>query len=93
MTKGSAPIAMLRKSVDTKTWATMEKIALDHIEKSITNFPTSLTADSWIGSATKKDSSDASRWQWVLSPVGPLILCCLFTVYFVFVVCAPEPVS
>ena len=52
--KGSAPIAMLKNNTDDKTWIKMEKLALNYIEKSISQFPTSLTADSWIGVATKK---------------------------------------
>ena len=54
MVKGSAPIAMLKNNTDDKTWIKMEKLALNYIEKSISQFPTSLTADSWIGVATKK---------------------------------------
>ena len=54
MTKGSAPIAMLRKNTDDKTWLSMEKTALDYIKNSIANFPTTLSSDAWIGVADKE---------------------------------------
>ena len=54
MTKGSAPIAMLKNNTDEKKWIKMERLAINYIEKSISQFPISLTADSWIGVATKK---------------------------------------
>ena len=56
MTKGSAPIAMLRKNTDDKTWLSKEKTALYYIKNSISNFPTTLSSDAWIGVADKETS-------------------------------------
>ena len=53
MVLGSAPIAWLKKSVDTETWESMHQTALSYIESEVPHFPTNLSADAWIAVSTK----------------------------------------
>jgi ubiquinone/menaquinone biosynthesis C-methylase UbiE len=53
LTKGSAPVLMMRKKVGESVWREKSKMAVNHIEEAVGAFPATLSADAWIGVANK----------------------------------------
>ena len=53
MVRGSAPLVMLKKGFSEKEWAEKEALALEYLRKTITEVPTSLGSDGWIGYGEK----------------------------------------
>lgn len=53
MVEGSAPIVMMRNSMQPNEWREKEKIALQYLETVLTSFPTSLSSDAWIACGVK----------------------------------------
>jgi len=53
MLEGSAPILMMKNSMQPSEWKEKEKIALQHLESTITTVPSSLSSDAWFGYGIK----------------------------------------
>jgi len=53
MTLGSAPIVMLKASVDDITWAEMEKRALEYLRYEFKNLTQALSSSAWLATAVK----------------------------------------
>ncbi|MDH5692608.1 MAG: SAM-dependent methyltransferase, partial [Gammaproteobacteria bacterium] len=53
MIKGSAPIAMMKRSLSDEQWQEKNKIALEFLSKHIPKVPAELTADAWFGYGEK----------------------------------------
>ncbi len=53
MVQGSAPVVMMKISMDESEWLKKELLALDYLEKSLPITPTSLAADAWLGVGVK----------------------------------------
>ncbi len=53
MVKGSAPILMLKKSMDEAAWREKEILALDYLKEKLPSTPTELTSDAWLGLGVK----------------------------------------
>lgn len=53
MIKGSAPLVMMKKAMGETEWCEKEKLALDYLKKELTDLPTKLTSDAWLGVGVK----------------------------------------
>jgi len=53
MVRGSAPLVMLQKSMSEEEWQEKECVALEYLNKTLTEIPTSLTSDAWLGYGRK----------------------------------------
>jgi len=53
MVKGSAPIQMLKKSMDEAAWREKEILAFDYLKEKLPSLPTELTSDAWLGIGVK----------------------------------------
>lgn len=53
LTKGSAPVLMMRKKMGEEVWQDKSELAVKHIEDKIETFPAKLTSDAWLGIAIK----------------------------------------
>jgi len=53
MTKGSAPVLMIRKKMGEDAWREKSEIAVDYVARAVGMFPASLSSDAWFGVATK----------------------------------------
>lgn len=53
MTKGSAPVMMMKSGMGEDAWRTKSEIAVDHIARTVGPFPASLSSDAWLGVGVK----------------------------------------
>ena len=53
MVEGSAPIVMMKNSMQPSEWKKKGRIALQYLEKTLTSIPTSLSSDAWLGYGVK----------------------------------------
>ncbi|MDD5056332.1 MAG: methyltransferase domain-containing protein [Sideroxydans sp.] len=53
MVKGSAPITMMKKSMDEAIWREKEKLAIRYLEETLTTLPTKLSSEAWLGVGVK----------------------------------------
>jgi ubiquinone/menaquinone biosynthesis C-methylase UbiE len=53
MTKGSAPVLMMRKEMGEDAWCAKSEIAVEHVSRTVGAFPASLSSDAWFGVAAK----------------------------------------
>jgi ubiquinone/menaquinone biosynthesis C-methylase UbiE len=53
MTRGSAPVLMMKRDMGEDMWRAKSEIAVDHVARTVGAFPAVLTADAWLGVATK----------------------------------------
>jgi ubiquinone/menaquinone biosynthesis C-methylase UbiE len=49
MVKGSAPIQMMKKSMGEAAWKEKEGLAIRYLEEKLTELPTRLSSDAWLG--------------------------------------------
>jgi hypothetical protein len=53
MVKGSAPIQMMMKGMGEAAWKEKEVLAIRYLEKRLTELPTRLSSDAWLGLGVK----------------------------------------
>ena len=53
MVKGSAPIQMMKKSMGEAIWKEKEVLAIGYLEEKLTELPTRLSSDAWLGVGIK----------------------------------------
>ena len=53
MVEGSAPIAMMKNNLPADEWHQKEQRALAYLNNTLTQVPTTLSCDAWLGYATK----------------------------------------
>lgn len=53
MVKGSAPIVMMKNSMQAEEWVEKEKIAINFLEQTFAPMPESFSSDAWIGCGLK----------------------------------------
>jgi ubiquinone/menaquinone biosynthesis C-methylase UbiE len=53
MVKGSAPIQMMKKSMGEAAWKEKEMLAIGYLEEKLTELPTRLSSDAWLGMGIK----------------------------------------
>ena len=53
MVRGSVPLQMLKRSMGKAVWREKEILALDYLKKRLTELPTELTSDAWLGVGIK----------------------------------------
>ena len=53
MVKGSAPVTMLKNSMSEEVWNEKSEIAIASVRDIVGSFPTSLSADAWLGIGLK----------------------------------------
>lgn len=53
MVKGSAPIVMMKNSMPDDQWQQKNRIAIDYLQETLGDTPTTLSADAWYGMGIK----------------------------------------
>jgi len=53
MVRGSAPLQMLKKGMGEAVWREKERLALDYLKERLTDLPTELSSDAWLGVGVK----------------------------------------
>ena len=53
MVKGSAPIRMMKKNMGEAAWKEKEVLAIAYLEEQLTELPTRLSSDAWLGMGFK----------------------------------------
>lgn len=53
MVRGSAPLVMLKNSMSEEEWQEKERVALEYLEKTLTQIPATLSSDAWLGCGRK----------------------------------------
>lgn len=53
MARGAAPVQMMKKAMGEDAWRAKSEIAVNHIARAVGPFPAVLSADAWLGVATK----------------------------------------
>jgi ubiquinone/menaquinone biosynthesis C-methylase UbiE len=53
MVKGSAPIMMMKKNMGESAWKDKEGLAIRYLEEKLTELPTRLSSDAWLGLGVK----------------------------------------
>lgn len=53
MVKGSAPIMMMKKNMGEAAWREKEVLAIRYLEEKLTELPTRLSSDAWLGIGNK----------------------------------------
>jgi ubiquinone/menaquinone biosynthesis C-methylase UbiE len=53
MVKGSAPIMMMKKNMGDAVWKEKEVLAIRYLEENLTELPTRLSSDAWLGLGIK----------------------------------------
>jgi ubiquinone/menaquinone biosynthesis C-methylase UbiE len=53
MVKGSAPIQMMKKNMGEAAWKEKEVLAIRYLEEKLTELPTRLSSDAWLGLGIK----------------------------------------
>jgi len=56
MSKGSAPIVMLKRSVEEEEWINMEAKAVKYLHQELSHLPTQLPCTAWLGLGVKLES-------------------------------------
>jgi len=53
MARGSAPVLMMRRKMGEDAWRAKSDAAVEHVARTVGAFPAFLSADAWLGTATK----------------------------------------
>lgn len=53
MARGSAPVLMMRRKMGEDAWRERSEIAVEHVARTVGKFPAFLSADAWLGIATR----------------------------------------
>jgi ubiquinone/menaquinone biosynthesis C-methylase UbiE len=53
MVKGSAPIQMMKKNMGDAAWKEKEVLAISYLEEKLTELPSRLASDAWLGTGIK----------------------------------------
>lgn len=53
MEQGSAPISLMKNTMDKKEWDMKERLVINHLKKVVPNTPTMLSSAAWLGTAMK----------------------------------------